>query len=61
MRSGCRQLVINRYSPASKERLNEAFIAFTRHELVMCREKEMPTAASAIPRNCEEMMKRRGR
>jgi hypothetical protein len=46
---------------ASKERLNEAFIAFTRHELVMCSEKEMPTAAPAIPRNCEEMMKRRGR
>jgi hypothetical protein len=46
---------------ASKERLNEAFNAFIRHELVMCSEKEMPTAASAIPRNCEEMMKRRGR
>ena len=43
----------------SKERLNEAFIAFTRHELVMCREKEMPTAATAIPRNYEEMTARR--
>ena len=44
---------------ASKERLNEAFIAFTRHELVMCSEKEMPTAASSVPRNYEEMTRRR--
>jgi len=45
---------------ASKERLADAFIAFTKHELALCAEKEMPTSGAPIPRTYDEMMKRRG-
>jgi hypothetical protein len=44
---------------ASKQRMNDAFIAFTRHEIALCSEKERPTVSAPTPRTYEEMMKRR--
>jgi ParB family chromosome partitioning protein len=42
-----------------KAKYTQAFHAFSKMELSLCNEKEMPTTASTIPRSYEEMMKRR--
>jgi hypothetical protein len=41
------------------KRLDEAFVAFKKLELVLCNEKETPTPSYTFPRNYAEMMARK--
>jgi hypothetical protein len=43
----------------SKERMHEAFLAFTKHELPLVAEKELPISQAPMPRNYEELMRMR--
>jgi hypothetical protein len=40
----------------SKGRLQQAFVTFTKYELTLCAEREIPTTAPRVPRTYEEMM-----
>lgn len=42
----------------SDQKLNDAFIAFTKLEMALLKEAEMPTASIALPRSYEEAMER---